>query len=656
MTIKFLGVDTGGTFTDFVCIGSGGLSVHKVLSTPEEPQRAILQGIKDMDLIEELSEGSLIIVHGTTVATNATLEGKGVKTVYIANKGLKDVLVIGRQTRNELYNLTPSERVSHFDSELLFEVSARVDASGNEISDFNKGELNQLKAKVDAVMPDSIAINLLFSFLSPGHEEQLEQLFTNDYFVSRSSSILPEIREYERGITTWLNAWIGPIIQRYMNSLTDDLSPSSLSIMQSSGLTIDARLAADRAVNLLLSGPVGGLAAAQHIGRSLDRRRLITFDMGGTSTDVSLIEQRFKLTNNGHVAGYPVGIPMADIHTIGAGGGSIAFVDEGGLLQVGPESAGASPGPACYGQGGTFATVTDANLILGRLGPDPTLADGLQLDLQAARTALQPIARTLESTIEEIADGIIGLANEHMSQALRVISVQRGHDPRQFTLVSFGGAGGLHLCDLAESLEMTSAIVPVHAGVLSALGMLTTNPGREMVRTHQSLISEVDDALLEEGFGQIESEALNELSRENVERTTQLRSLDLRYLGQTYTINVPYEGNLAESEKLFHDEHQIQYGHQLDLSVELLNYRLHIEAEREDLMLPDWDSSGALSEPEASNHGITFKEKRIVRRSALKVGEKFEGPALVIENHATTYVKAGWKVTVDQLGNLLLQS
>ncbi|MEO2176572.1 MAG: hydantoinase/oxoprolinase family protein, partial [bacterium] len=493
MRIKFLGVDTGGTFTDFVYLSESGLVVHKVLSTPDFPQQAVLQGIKEMGLSSELSKGGIAIIHGTTVATNATLEGKGVKTVYITNQGLKDVLTIGRQTRQQLYNLTPTPVESPFGAELMLEVSARTNASGEEISDFEPGELDSLKARVDALAPESVAINLLFSFLSPTHEQALEQLFEDDYFVSRSSTVLPEYREYERGMTTWLNAWIGPIIRDYMMSLRHHVEPAPLSIMQSSGLTIDATLASTRAVNLLLSGPAGGLVAAQYIGQLLRKDKLITFDMGGTSSDVALIEHRFKLTNSGRIGGYPVSVPMADIHTIGAGGGSIATIDSGGLLQVGPQSAGAKPGPACYGQGGTQATVTDANLILGRLGPDPLLAGRLALNRGAALEALAPLAEALSTSVDQVALGIINLANEHMTQALRVISVQRGHDPREFSLACFGGAGGLHLCDLAESLEMKSAIVPIHAGVLSALGMLTTKPGRELVRTYQRLVKDLND-------------------------------------------------------------------------------------------------------------------------------------------------------------------
>ncbi|MFT5561166.1 MAG: N-methylhydantoinase A, partial [Sulfitobacter sp.] len=428
MTKKtLLGIDTGGTFTDFVCIPASAHQkewrVHKVLSTPGQPQQAILKGIEDLGLTEAVKQGNVVLIHGTTVATNATLEGKGVRTAYITNRGLKDVLLIGRQTRPELYNLTPKFNRFPIDPELMLEVSARIGANGETVSDFEEGELEALEALVDKLKPESIAINLLFSFKNSAPEIELERRFADRYFVSRSSEILPEYREYERGVTTWVNGWIGPLIRSYLNALQEALAPAPVSIMQSNGLTISAAQAAYRAVNLLLSGPAGGLAAAQYIGKRTGKSRLMTFDMGGTSTDVALIEQHFTLTNTGTIAGMPIGVPMADIHTIGAGGGSVAYIDVGGLLRVGPESAGASPGPACYGNGGDKPTVTDANLILDRLSSARPLADGLQLNTEAATAAVGKLAEVLNQPIKLVAQGIIDIANEHMSQALRVISI-----------------------------------------------------------------------------------------------------------------------------------------------------------------------------------------------------------------------------------------
>ena len=654
MTKKtLLGIDTGGTFTDFVCIpvstNQQEWRVHKVLSTPGQPQQAILKGIEDLGLTQAVKQGNVVLIHGTTVATNATLEGKGVRTAYITNRGLKDVLLIGRQARPELYNLTPTFTRFPIDPELMLEVSARVDANGELVSDFAEGELEALEAHIDRLKPESIAINLVFSFKNPKPEIELEQRFADRYFVSRSSNILPEYREYERGVTTWINSWIGPLIRSYLSALGETLAPAPVSIMQSNGLTIAASQAAYRAVNLLLSGPAGGLAAAQYIGKRTGRSQLMTFDMGGTSTDVALIEQRFALTNTGTIAGMPVGVPMADIHTIGAGGGSIAYIDAGGLLRVGPESAGASPGPACYAKGGTRPTVTDANLILGRLNSARPLADGLLLDIDAAETAVGLLAEMLNQPLERTAQGIIDIANEHMSQALRVISIQRGHDPRSFTLVCFGGAGGLHLCDLAESLEMTSAIVPVHGGVLSALGMLTAQPGRELAQTLQKQTNEISLKELTSVLNSLADQGKQELAEEAITEILRQDSLDLRYQGQTFTLNLPFGGDLNTIDSQFHRAHKRQYGHEMSRPVEILNGRVHLEATQAPPELPGLATSAETMIAQAIS-GV-----RVLTRRTLAPGDRGDGPAIVTEDHSTTFIKAGWLFTVDKLGNLLLE-
>lgn len=643
-----LGIDTGGTFTDFVLLdlANARWRVHKVLSTPAEPQQAILRGITELGLIDQVRAGTISIVHGTTVATNAALEGKGARTAYITNEGLKDVLRIGRQTRKALYSLSPGKDEIPLDPELLFEVPARADANGKILQSLNEQTLAELKSAVAAKKPEAIAINLLFSYLNPEQEITIEALFKDDYFVSRSSEILPEYKEFERGATTWTNSWLGPRIAKYMQALQEDLHPAPIAIMQSSGLTIAAQLAAQRAVNLLFSGPAGGLAAAKYIGTHTNKSQLLTFDMGGTSTDVALIKNNITLTNEGKVAGIPIGVPMADIHTIGAGGGSIAYVDDGGLLRVGPESAGASPGPACYGNGGSKPTVTDANLILGRLPQDATLADGLVLDLSAAQAAIAPLASQLDQTIEETAAGIIAIASEHMVQALRVISINRGHDPREFSLVCFGGAGGLHVCDLADALEMTEILVPIHGGVLSALGMLTSHPGREMIRTAQTLTSDITSADVDRLCAQLEGTGRTELAAEGVHSPKASASLDLRYLGQTSTLNISYSGDIDDAVARFGAAHEQQFGHRLERPVELLNCRVHLEGTEP---LPELPAIAP------DNTGAGVSDSGIVSRQALPVGQTFTGPALVLDEHSTIRVGPHWDFSIDQFGNLFLQ-
>ncbi len=656
MARAFLGIDTGGTFTDFVLREAATIRVHKVLSTPGAPQDAILTGIKEMGLQSRVAAGQVMIIHGTTVATNAALEGKGVRTAYITNAGLKDVLLIGRQTRQQLYQLTPAKPKIPFDEQLLLEVNTRLDAQGVLIEPLTAADLDELEQQIAILQPESIAINLLFSFLDPEQELQIEARFRDAYFVSRSSLILPEQREYERGITTWLNAWIGPLIKSYLNSLSAALAPSNLAIMQSSGLTISAKVAAERAVNLLLSGPAGGLAAALAIGHQTHQPRLMTFDMGGTSTDVALLEGEIRLTNQGKIASYPVAVPMADIHTIGAGGGSIAFVDAGGLLQVGPASAGAHPGPACYGRGGTAPTVTDANLVLGRLRSDAFLGGRMQLDKSAAASALQPLADQLQISVTELAFGIIRIANESMIQALRVISIQQGHDPRDFRLMSFGGAGGLHICDLADALDVTDAIVPLNSGVLSALGMLAAQPGRELVKTHQGILHQLHDEALTAELNALLTIAQRELKDEGIIHTQHQYHLDLRYLGQTFSIAIAYH-DITTAIADFHAMHSRLYGHALDKAVELVNLRVHVEAVRPPFTLPTSLAVNATQQHREAVYGAIVGEANpvpIYRRDMLADACLLTGPALITEDHTTVFLKSGWLASKDELGNLKL--
>ena len=656
MARAFLGIDTGGTFTDFVLREAATIRVHKVLSTPGAPQDAILTGIKEMGLQSRVAAGQVMIIHGTTVATNAALEGKGVRTAYITNAGLKDVLLIGRQTRQQLYQLTPAKPKIPFDEQLLLEVNTRLDAQGVLIEPLTAADLDELEQQIAILQPESIAINLLFSFLDPEQELQIEARFRDAYFVSRSSLILPEQREYERGITTWLNAWIGPLIKSYLNSLSAALAPSNLAIMQSSGLTISAKVAAERAVNLLLSGPAGGLAAALAIGHQTHQPRLMTFDMGGTSTDVALLEGEIRLTNQGKIASYPVAVPMADIHTIGAGGGSIAFVDAGGLLQVGPASAGAHPGPACYGRGGTAPTVTDANLVLGRLRSDAFLGGRMQLDKSAAASALQPLADQLQISVTELAFGIIRIANESMIQALRVISIQQGHDPRDFRLMSFGGAGGLHICDLADALDVTDAIVPLNSGVLSALGMLAAQPGRELVKTHQGILHQLHDEALTAELNALLTIAQRELKDEGIIHTQHQYHLDLRYLGQTFSIAIAYH-DITTAIADFHAMHSRLYGHALDKAVELVNLRVHVEAVRPPFTLPTSLAVNATQQHREAVYGAIVGEANpvpIYRRDMLADACLLTGPAVITEDHTTVFLKSGWLASKDELGNLKL--
>jgi N-methylhydantoinase A/acetone carboxylase, beta subunit len=647
-----LGVDTGGTFTDFVLYDNGRLRIHKVLSTPAAPERAILQGIDELGLSERLH--ALHLVHGSTVATNAALEGKGVRTVYIGNRGLRDLLTLGRQARAELYNLQPLPVPPPVPAELCVETGGRLAADGSVVEELGADDLAALQRTIARLAPRAVAINLLYSWRDDRFERAIAAALPPALFISRSSEVLPEIREYERGIATWLNAWVGPLVEGYLQRLSAALPQARLAVMQSSGETVAAPQAGRQAVRMLLSGPAGGLVGARFVAAQAGRQQLLTFDMGGTSTDVALIDGALRLTNEGRIGPWPVAVAQVDMHTIGAGGGSLAWIDGGGLLQVGPQSAGADPGPACYGRGGSAATVTDANLVLGRLLPEAFLGGGMRLDAAAAREAVARLGAQLGLGLEETATGIIRLADEHMARALRVMSVQRGVDPRRLTLVSFGGAGGLHVCALAQSLGMRQALVPVHAGVLSALGMLAAPRGRQLSRTVTGLLADIDPALLERHFGELSQEGSTALAAEGIAaHQLQLqRSLDLRYRGQSYTLNIPWS-DVAGASAAFHLAHHSRFGHRLDLPVELVNVRLAATAPPLTLALAPAPRQEGEAMGQATLYGIG-SEATVWARERLAAGQVLDGPALITEQVATTYLAPGWRCRVDGVGNLVL--
>lgn len=648
-----LGIDTGGTFTDFVLLTEHGLRVHKVLSTPHAPEEAILQGIRELGIN---SYQDIRIVHGSTVATNAVLEGKGVRTAYITNRGLADVLTIGRQARQALYDLQPSVPTPPVAANLCIETGGRISADGKIIDALTDSDLQIIKKSLIDLKPQAVAINLLFSFLDDTAEKAIAEIIPDNIFVSRSSAVLPESREYERGMTTWLNASVGPLVQGYLQRLKEGVDPAPVSVMQSSGSTISAEQAGELAVHLLLSGPAGGLAGTQSVAKAVNRERLLTFDMGGTSTDVALIDGEISLTSQGKIAGYPVAVPMVDMHTIGAGGGSLANVDAGGLLQVGPESAGASPGPACYGKGGKQATVTDANLVLGRLRADAFLGGDMSLDEQAARQAVGQIAEAMGCSIEAAAEGIIKIANEHMARALRVISVQRGIDPREFILTSFGGAGGLHVCALADALSIQEALVPVHGGVLSALGMLAAPRGREYSRSINSLLEDMSAEDINEYIAVMRQQGQQALMEEGVAGDDLLveSRLDLCYQGQSSSLMVTWK-NIDDATEGFHAAHQKRYGHRLELPVELVTIRVRLRQKTVGLDLSVVEVSDKGTDATYTSVYGTEKPVPVYQREKLIEDQLLEGPALITEKISTTWLAKSWQAVVHKSGSLLLK-
>ena len=655
MSVSYwLGVDTGGTFTDFVLLGDGEPRIHKVLSTPSSPERAILQGIQELGLRDAMSNGQLAIVHGTTVATNAALEGKGARTLLITNEGLEDILRIGRQNRPELYNLTPPSNASAVSLQPALGCPARLDAIGHPVTPLTDDHIATLLSAVRELAPESIALCLLFSYLNPEHEQRLNDALRDAGFaVSPSHQILPTRGEYERGMATWLNAWLAPRVADYLQRLQQATAPAPLAIMQSHGGTIASQQAANLAVNLLLSGPAGGLAAAQRLGQQLQKPQLMTFDMGGTSTDVALLDGDIRLTQQGHIGPYPVAVPMVDMHTIGAGGGSLAYVDDAGLLHVGPQSAGADPGPACYGKGGQQVTVTDANVVLGRLQPDFALGGSLTLDVPAAEQAMDRLARALGLTRQQAAEGVLALANEHMTQALRVISIQKGFDPADFALMSFGGAGGLHVCALADNLGMTQAIVPQRAGVLSAEGLVYAPRKREML---QALPEQANQALLLERIEQLQQQGQVELMTEGVsaDRIRHRVFVDMCYRGQSSVLQIDWAPTQAARKTRFHAAHQQRFGHQLGLPVEQVNLRVQSLAHSTPPSQPNHHTQEAPAERRISLPGQSTPVA-VYNRETLGAGQHIAGPTLIYEAVGTTWLAAGWHASVDSRGHLLLQ-
>ena len=658
-----VGVDTGGTFTDFVLLEDGELRVHKVLSTPSDPAGAILQGLSDLGVGEELAA----LVHGSTVATNAVLERKGVKTGLITTEGFRDVLEIGRQTRPKLYAIRVEREPTLVPRDLRVEVTERLDELGDVLIPLDDDSVDEAVSTLARAGVDSVAVCLLFSFANPDHERRVALAARGaGLHVSASFEVLPEFREYERTSTVVLNAYVAPIMDRYLGRLEQSLpGAATFRIMQSNGGSISATTARQEAARTLLSGPAAGVVGAAYVASAAGFDRSISFDMGGTSTDVALIEGDVTETTDGSIGGHPTKLPMIDIHTVGAGGGSIAWFDSGGALRVGPRSAGADPGPAAYGRQGSEPTVTDANVVLGRLIPDAFLGGGMRLDREAALKAVTEIAERLDSTVGEAALGMVRVANANMEAAIRVISVERGHDPRLFTLVAFGGAGPLHACELANALRIPRVLVPSTPGVLSALGMLAADILKDYVQTVMVGAEQAAERV-EPIFAELEQRGRDDLAREGIdqEQTSIERYLDLRYVGQSYELQVPYEGDLEAAVRQFHDAHERRFGYSDPTErVQVVNVRLKARgiADRPRIDREAVDPN-AIAEPNAvrpvvfgSDAGANELQTPIFDRATLQPGVRISGPAIVTQYDTTTVLPPGWRLSVGATRSLIAE-
>ncbi len=649
------GVDTGGTFTDVVAFHRGRLFTHKILSTPDDPSRAIASGVEAL----EISAGAL--VHGTTVATNALLERRGSHVAFVTTAGFEDLLFLRRQNRPYLYAFEVKRSVPLVGKDASFGVHERVLADGRVETALDEGELERLVDSLRDGGYEAVAISFLHAYANPEHEARVAAWLRDELegvFITASHEVLPQFREYERASTTALNAFVGPIMSRYIGRLTDRLSHlQSLEILQSNGGRASTDYIQRFPVHTVLSGPAGGVVGAWSVARELGIDRIITLDMGGTSTDVSLVDGELTWTREAEIDGLPVHVAVTDIETVGAGGGSIAYVDAGGALRVGPRSAGASPGPAAYGRGGAEMTVTDAHLLLGRLRAAAFLAGEMQLDEEASRAAALALASGLdEDTIEALSRDVLQIANVTMVRAIKTVSVERGHDPSEFALVAFGGAGGLHACEIAAELDIQKVVIPRTPGLLSAFGMLRADILRVVSTGVVAPVKELVQSKVLEG---LMDQLRDSLDREMGAHPYETRvEAELRYRGQSFELTVPVPWTTSDitydPSDDFQHRHRAQFGYTTDRPVEIVSVRMVGVVEAPRWKRPEVAAGSGVFE----THQVHFDEPvetRVYRREDLD-GVSVSGPAIITEYSATTVIPAGWTMTVSRGGHLVLEA
>lgn len=641
-----IGVDVGGTFTDVVALLHGEFVTRKVASTPSNPDESVLNALRS------LQPPPFVLLHGTTVATNTVLERKGARTAFVVSRGFRDLLTIGRQTRRRLYDLEPQPTPSVVPRELCFELPERVTFDGEEMVTPTREDVDRLVRRLQQHAVDAVAVCFLYSYAYPDHERFVGSLL-GSRFVSLSHRIAPEFREYERASTTAINAYVGPTMSAYLRRLeanAQELGAQRVRIMHSSGGALSVREAVERPVTTLLSGPAAGAVAAWEVARRVGVSHAVSFDMGGTSTDVAMMAGGPEARPGGEIDGMPIRVPMLDIHTVGAGGGSLAWVDDAGALRVGPRSAGADPGPAAYGRG-TELTVTDANIVLGRLVPE-AFADGhLPLDPGRSVVAAERLGRRLGTSAEETSRAVIGLANAHMARAIRTVSVARGYEPESLSLVAFGGCGGLHACALADAIGFERVLVPPQPGLLSALGLLMAPVVREAVRSVllrgevrpedigslcQALVQEASEPVLQERAGRVKPRS----------------SLfaDLRYEGQSWELTLPLDpARPSTCIAAFHDLHRKRYGVSDEgAPVEWVALRARV-----DLAVATPPTLGAprlsVSLPRCTSLGERLK---IISRASMTT--PVHGPAVIVQGDSTLYVPKRWHADLHATGTLVV--
>ena len=662
-----LGVDVGGTFTDLVAVVDGRLRVEKVASTPEAPERGVLDAVRE----STVDPGRVgFFAHGTTVATNAVLEGEWADTALVTTEGFRDALEIGRQARPALYDLHGRKPAPVVERDRRFEVRERLDERGEVLEPLDEASVERVAERLPADV-ESVAVSLLFAYENPDHERRVAELLTDaldgSVSLSLSSEVLPEVREYERTLVTCLNAALRPVVDAYVGELDRSLDAAGLGtplrLMGSNAGLMSATNARERPVHTLLSGPAAGVRGATHVAGKAGYEDLLTMDMGGTSCDVSLVRDGDPaVSTDVEVGDYPVGVPMVDVHTVGAGGGSIAHVDAGGALRVGPASAGADPGPVCYDRGGTEPTVTDANFVLGRIDPEAFLGDVGGAG-EAARDAMARLGETVGRSPEEAAAGVLEVANANMARALRVVSVERGHDPREFTLVAFGGAGPLHASALAAEVGVPRVLVPRAAGVLSALGLLVSDLTYDESVSRVRPLADVSPEGLAGTLSDLEARGRERLDESEVAAVGVERSVDCRYRGQSFELSVPVEAGVPDRDALaerFHAAHERRYGSvSPDEPLELVTVRVRVRGVVEPPALTADDGDGSLRAARRATRPVRFgsesHETPVYERERLPTGAAFGGPAVVEGSESTLVVRPPDSVTVDDDGNLVVE-
>lgn len=681
-----LGVDVGGTFTDLILadLAQQKLTIHKTPSTPANPSVGVVTGLQAICDKAGLSISQIdSLFHGTTVGTNAMLEHDGAVTGMVTNEGFRDVLHIGRHQRPQHYSIMqdlPWQNRPLIRRRHRHTVSGRLDASGSELIALDEGGVREAASKMLSEGVEAVMVGFLFSYVNPAHERRAAEILREempDAFVTTSSEVAPQFREFERFTTAAMSAFIGPKVRHYISELQTELQAQGLKgelhVMTSSGGVATPEMIAQKPASTLLSGLVAGVRGGAWVGSHSGADKLITLDIGGTSADIGIVVDG-RLTEadarSASIAGFPVMLPMIDIHTIGAGGGSIAYVDRGGAFRVGPESAGADPGPAAYGKGGEQPTVTDANLVLGRLAPKNFLGGDMTLDVDAAQHVVGALAEQLGRTPEETAEGALTVLNSNMANAIRSRTVQKGIDPRDFTLSGFGGAGPLHAAEVAGMLGVRRVLIPPHPGITSAMGLLTADLEYHALRTAFAVKGSVDHPRLTGLFEDMEAELSTIFDQDGVpfEKRRMLREGELRYVGQGYELKVDFpsgpldEAALEQVWSAFHERHQAEYGHAFEAApIEIVTVKVRGIGEVEKLGVPPEAKKGGPAEPVGEgrcmfrvNDTLKSFDTPYFDRTELPVGKATQGPAILLQTDSTTVVPPDWKFEVDRFGNVVM--